>query len=103
MRRLRPDERDIWEIKSHLKKPQLRVLGWFALPKWFVGVHCVLRDDLEETYQNGTPLSPRQNISERTWSALSIFFTLTPVSMYEIRHEDRYECRFQTRASCLPS
>jgi hypothetical protein len=49
MRRLRPDERDIWEIKSHLKKPQLRVLGWFALPKWFVGVHCVLRDDLEET------------------------------------------------------
>lgn len=48
IRRLCPDERDIWEIKSHLKKPQLRVLGWFALPKLFVGVHPVVRDDLEK-------------------------------------------------------
>jgi hypothetical protein len=48
IRRLCPDERDIWEIKSHLKKPQLRVLGWFVLPKLFVGVHPVVRDDLEK-------------------------------------------------------
>jgi hypothetical protein len=47
MRRLWFEERDIWEIKSHLKRPQLRLLGWFVLPKWFVGVHPVVRDDLE--------------------------------------------------------
>jgi hypothetical protein len=47
MRRLCPAEKDIWEIKSHLKKPQLRVLGWFALPKLFIGSHCAVRNDLE--------------------------------------------------------
>jgi hypothetical protein len=49
IRRLRPRERDIWEIRSHLKQPQLRVLGWFALPKLFVGTHNAVRDDLEES------------------------------------------------------
>jgi hypothetical protein len=48
MRRLCPEHKDIWEIKSHLKKPQLRVLGWFALPKLFVASHYAVRDDLEE-------------------------------------------------------
>jgi hypothetical protein len=48
MRRLCPDDKDIWEIKSHLKKPQLRVFGWFVLPKYFVAVHQVVRDDLEK-------------------------------------------------------
>jgi hypothetical protein len=47
IRRLCPHEKDIWEVKSHLKKPQLRVFGWFVLPKWFVGVHYAVRDDLE--------------------------------------------------------
>jgi hypothetical protein len=48
IRRLCPDEVDVWEIKSHLKKPQLRVFGWFVLPKWFVAVHRAVRDDLEK-------------------------------------------------------
>jgi hypothetical protein len=47
IKRLEPHEKDIWEIRSHLKKPQLRVFGWFALPKWFVATNCALRDDLE--------------------------------------------------------
>lgn len=47
MRRLCPDTNDIWEIKSHLHKPQLRVFGWFVLPKYFVGTNCAVRDDLE--------------------------------------------------------
>jgi hypothetical protein len=48
IRRLCPDETDVWEIKSHLKKPQLRLFGWFVLPKWFVAVHRAVRDDLEK-------------------------------------------------------
>jgi len=47
IKRLDPPERDIWEIRSHLKKPQLRLFGWFALPKWFVATNYALRDDLE--------------------------------------------------------
>jgi hypothetical protein len=47
MRRLCPPTKDIWEIKSYLKKPQLRVLGWFALPKLFVASHFAVREDLE--------------------------------------------------------
>lgn len=47
MKRLCPPELDIWEIRSHLKKPQLRVFGWFALPKWFVATNFAVRDDLE--------------------------------------------------------
>jgi hypothetical protein len=48
MRRLCPEELDVWEIKSHLKKPQLRVFGWFALPKLFVATNYAVRDDLED-------------------------------------------------------
>jgi hypothetical protein len=48
IKRLCPDTTDIWEIKSHMKKPQLRVLGWFALPTLFVATHCAVRDDLED-------------------------------------------------------
>lgn len=48
IKRLSPDKRDIWEIKSHLKKPQLRIFGWFVLPKLFVAAHQALRDDLEK-------------------------------------------------------
>jgi hypothetical protein len=33
IKRLCPDERDIWEIKSYFVKPQLRLLGFFAVPK----------------------------------------------------------------------
>jgi hypothetical protein len=49
IRRLSPDEVDVWEIRSHLKKPQLRLIGWFVLPKMFVAVHGAVRDDLEKT------------------------------------------------------
>jgi len=47
IKRLFPDTRDIWEIKSYFAKPQLRVLGFFAVPKWFVATNFALRDDLE--------------------------------------------------------
>jgi hypothetical protein len=47
IKRLEPHGRDIWEIKSYLKKPQLRVFGWFVLPKLFVATNCAVRDDLE--------------------------------------------------------
>ena len=47
IKRLCPDERDIWEIKSYFVKPQLRLLGFFAVPKWFIGTNFALRDDLE--------------------------------------------------------
>jgi hypothetical protein len=50
IRRLSPDESDVWEIRSHLKKPQLRLIGWFVLPKMFVAVDGVVRDDLEKTH-----------------------------------------------------
>jgi hypothetical protein len=49
IRRLSPDESDIWEVRSHLKKPQLRLIGWFVLPKSFVAVDGAVRDDLEKT------------------------------------------------------
>jgi hypothetical protein len=49
IKRLDPHEKDIWEIKSHQKKPQLRVFGWFVLPKWFVATNYSVRDDLEPT------------------------------------------------------
>jgi hypothetical protein len=48
IRRLDPIEKDIWEIKSHLVKPQLRMFGWFALPRMFVAIHAAVRDDLEK-------------------------------------------------------
>ena len=47
IRRLCPHETDVWEIRSHLKKPQLRLIGWFVLPKMFVAVRGAVRDDLE--------------------------------------------------------
>jgi len=47
MKRLEPHSEDIWEIRSHLKKPQLRLFGWFVLPKWFVATNFAVRDDLE--------------------------------------------------------
>lgn len=50
MRRLSPDESDVWEIRSHLVKPQLRLIGWFVLPKTFVAVQGTVRDDLERTH-----------------------------------------------------
>jgi hypothetical protein len=48
IRRLCPQQRDVWEIKSLLTKRQLRVFGWFVLPKWFVAVHRAVRDHLEK-------------------------------------------------------
>jgi hypothetical protein len=48
IRRLCPEGTDVWEIKSHLGQPQLRVFGWFVLPKWFIAVQGFVRDDLEK-------------------------------------------------------
>jgi hypothetical protein len=48
MRRLCPQALDVWEIRSHVVKPQLRLFGWFVLPKLFVVVHGAVRDDLDE-------------------------------------------------------
>jgi len=48
VRRLCPREVDVWEIKSLLVKQQLRVFGWFVLPKLFVAVRGAVRDDLEK-------------------------------------------------------
>lgn len=50
IKRLKPEEKDIWELKSYLHKPQLRVFGWFPLPKWFVATNYAVRDDLEDDY-----------------------------------------------------
>jgi hypothetical protein len=47
VKRLCPKKEDVWEIKSLLTRQQLRVFGWFVLPKWFVAVHSAVRDDLE--------------------------------------------------------
>jgi hypothetical protein len=49
IRRLCPHHMDVWEIRSHLKRPQLRLFGWFVLPKMFVAVHRTVRDDLEKS------------------------------------------------------
>jgi hypothetical protein len=49
VRRLCPKEVDVWEIKSLLVKQQLRVFGWFVLPKLFVAVHGAVRGDLERS------------------------------------------------------
>jgi hypothetical protein len=48
IKRLCPPKNDIWTIRSHLKQPQLRVFGWFVLPKLFVAAHYAVRDDLEK-------------------------------------------------------
>lgn len=47
IKRLDPDTTDVWEIRSHLGRPQLRVFGFFAAPKVFVATHYANRDDLE--------------------------------------------------------
>ena len=49
IRRLCPPKMDVWEIRSHLKKPQLRLFGWFVLPKLFVAAHPKVRADLEKS------------------------------------------------------
>jgi hypothetical protein len=57
IKRLNPHDKDIWEVRSHLKKPQLRVFGWCALPKLFVATNYANRDDLEPS--NG----PKWNVA----------------------------------------
>jgi len=43
-----PHDQRIWDIRSYLNRPFLRVFGFFVLPKLFVGAHCALRSDLEK-------------------------------------------------------
>jgi hypothetical protein len=42
-----PHDRHIWEIRSYLNKPFLRVFGFFVLPKVFAAAHYKFRSDLE--------------------------------------------------------
>ena len=47
MRHLEPKEYEVWEFRSYVKFPRLRLFGSFALPSIFVGVNYRVRDDLE--------------------------------------------------------
>jgi hypothetical protein len=47
-----PYNQDVWSIRSHLMQPQLRLIGWFALPKMFVAVQGAVRDDLDSPRWN---------------------------------------------------
>src|SRR5687767_11625738 len=48
-----PPDKDLWELRSYSERPYLRVIGSFALPRWFIGVAHSARDDLED--QRGGP------------------------------------------------
>jgi hypothetical protein len=43
-----PFDDEVWEFRSYAAKPYLRVLGSFALPRYFIGVVHRVRDDLED-------------------------------------------------------
>lgn len=47
IKQLDPRERRVWEFRSYIGTPQLRVLGCFALPNTFVATATRVRDDLE--------------------------------------------------------
>jgi hypothetical protein len=42
-----PQDKEAWEIRSCLAMPQLRLFGWFVLPRQFIVAHCKVRNDLE--------------------------------------------------------
>lgn len=44
---LRTDYKQVWEIRTTLSNPQLRLFGWFPQPNHFVVVHGKNRNDLE--------------------------------------------------------
>jgi hypothetical protein len=47
IKHLNPRPRQVWEIRTVMEKPQIRLFGWFAYPKHFVFVHAKSRDHLE--------------------------------------------------------
>jgi len=48
MKRLDPQSERVWEFRSYLRDPQLRLLGCFALENIFLGTAFRVRPDLEE-------------------------------------------------------
>jgi hypothetical protein len=42
-----PHDQYIWEIRSFLNRPFLRIFGFFVLPKQFVAAHYKFRNELE--------------------------------------------------------
>ena len=48
IKRLHPSGSEVWEFRSYVHKPYLRVFGCFYLPNHFLAVHQANRDDLEK-------------------------------------------------------
>lgn len=48
---LDPHDDEVWELRTYLNKPQLRLFGWFPAPNHFVVVHCKRRDALKTQLQ----------------------------------------------------
>lgn len=46
-KRLDPPDKEVWEFRSYVKQPRLRLFGSFAHPRFFVGTHYRVRSDLE--------------------------------------------------------
>lgn len=49
VRHLEPKDNEVWEFRSYVKQPRLRLFGSFALPSVFVATDYRVRDDLEES------------------------------------------------------
>lgn len=47
VKHLEPKHREVWEIRTVLERPQIRLFGWFPCQMHFVFVHAKSRDDLE--------------------------------------------------------
>jgi hypothetical protein len=47
LKRLDPPDQEVWEFRSYIARPFLRVFGTFALPRNFVALAHRVRDDLE--------------------------------------------------------
>lgn len=47
MRHLEPKDDEVWEFRSYIHNPRLRLFGSFALPSIFVAVDYRLRSELE--------------------------------------------------------
>ena len=47
LKHLYPYEKEVWEVKQHLHRQQLRLFGWFPRPNMFVVIHGKRRDALE--------------------------------------------------------
>jgi hypothetical protein len=48
LKQLKPFDKEVWEFRSYITKPYLRIFGGFALPRHFIAVGFRVRDDLEK-------------------------------------------------------